>query len=160
MRTLERALSVGSLLSTLALAPGLAAQAADPNIGTWKLNVAKSTYDPGPGPKSMTITIEAAGQARKNTLSGVDPEGKPIRVTYTANYDGKDYPATGSAAYDMVSLKRIDANTSEITRKKDGKVVQTYVLVVTKDGKSLTSTMTGINAKGEKIHSVAVFEKQ
>ena len=160
MRTLERALSVGSLLSTLALAASLPAQAADPFTGTWKLNVAKSSYDPGPAPKSATVTIATSGQGRKVSSKGVDAQGKPTGTAYTANFDGKDYPITGSQDYDMVSVKRIDANTVESTRKKGSKVVQNLTSVVAKDGKSYTSTTTGTNAKGEKIHNVAVYDKQ
>jgi|SRR5579862_1864110 len=160
MRTQARAVSVGLAVSMLVLAASLPAQAGDPFTGTWKLNVAKSTYDPGPAPKSATVTIAAAGQGRKVTSKGVDAQGKPTGIAYTANFDGKDYPVTGSPDYDMVSLKRVDANTVATTRKKGGKVVQTMTSVVAKDGKSYTSTATGTNAKGEKIHTVAVYEKQ
>lgn len=134
----------------------------DAVIGTWKLNVVKSKYDPGPAPKSSTLIIEAMGQGIKVTAKGLDADGKVTGTEYTANYDGKDYPVTllGSQDYDTVSLKRIDAFGADGTRKKAGKVVQTYTRVVSQDGKVLTITTKGTNAKGQKVSNVAVYDKQ
>lgn len=103
----------------------------DAVIGTWKLNVAKSKYDPGPAPKGSTLTLEVAGDGIKVAAKGQDAEGKPTGTQYTAKYDGKDYPValTGSQDYDSLVLKRIDAFKAEGTRKKGGKVVQTYTRV-------------------------------
>ena len=132
----------------------------DPFIGTWKLNLAKSKFSPGPSPKSQTITYEAVGQGVKFTAKGTNAEGKPIDSQLTGNYDGKYYPITGNPDVDTVALKRIDANTVEITRKKAGKVVSTGTRVASKDGKTLTLTENGVNAKGEKISNTLVYDKQ
>jgi hypothetical protein len=135
---------------------------ADPSVGTWQLNVAKSKYDPGPAPKSNTVTIEAAGQGVKVSTKGVDAAGNPTGTQYTTALDGKDTPVTltGSQDYDSVSFKRIDERTVEGTRKKADKVVQTYSRVVSQDGKTMTITTKGTNAKGEKVNNVAVYEKK
>ena len=138
----------------------LSAQAADPIVGTWKLNVAKSTYSPGPAPKSISAKIEAAGEGEKLTADGVRGDDKPIRLEYTAQYDGKDNPITGSPTADTVSLKRLDANTTERTEKKGGKVTQTVTRKVSDDGKTMTVTYKGTDAKGQPINNVGVFEKQ
>ena len=79
---------------------------------------------------------------------------------YTAKYDGKDYPVTGSDTIDMIALKRINDRTTEATLKKSGKVVSTARRVVSKDGKMLTLTITGTNAKGQKMKNIAVYDKQ
>ncbi len=138
----------------------LSAQAADPIVGTWKLNVAKSTYSPGPAPKSLTAKIEAAGEGEKLTADGVRGDDTRIQVEYTAQYDGKDHPITGSPMADTVSLKRLDANTTERTDKKGGKVVQTLTRKVSSDGKTVTVTVKGTDAEGRPINNLAVFEKQ
>ena len=138
----------------------LSAQAADPLVGTWKLNVAKSTYSPGPAPKSLTAKIEAAGEGEKVTFDGVRGDDTPIQVVYTAQYDGKDHPITGSPMADTVSLKRLDANTTERTDKKAGKVVQTLTRKLSSDGKTMTVTIKGTDAEGRPINNVAVLEKQ
>ena len=138
----------------------LSAQAADLLVGTWKLNVAKSTYSPGPAPKSLTAKIEAAGEGEKVTADGVRGDDTPIRVEYTAQYDGKDYPISGSPMADTVSLKRLDANTTERTDKKGGKVVQTLTRKLSSDGKTATITIKGTDAEGRPINNLAVFEKQ
>ena len=138
----------------------LSAQAADPLVGTWKLNVAKSTYSPGPAPKSLTAKIEAAGEGEKVTADGVRGDDTPIQVVYTAQYDGKDHPITGSPMADTVSLKRLDANTTERTDKKGGKVTQTLTRKVSSDGKTMTVTYKGTDAEGRPINNLAVLEKQ
>jgi hypothetical protein len=90
----------------------------------------------------------------------VDADGKTTSFSYTAKYDGKDYPVSGTDLYDAISLKRINDHTTEATLKKDGKVVSTARRVVSKDGKLMTLTMTGTNPKGEKMKNIAVYEKQ
>ncbi|MDA1095429.1 MAG: hypothetical protein O3A25_19530 [Acidobacteria bacterium] len=129
-------------------------------IGTWKLNVAKSTFSPGPAPKSFTLVFAAAGQGVKLSAEGVEADGSKSAFTYTANYDGKDVPITGLAIVDTVSVKRINATTVERTDKKGGKVVQTHTRVMSADGKSFTSTQKGTNAQGQAVNNVQVFEKQ
>jgi hypothetical protein len=133
----------------------------DPAIGTWKLNPAKSKYDPGPVPKSNTIVITAAGEGRlKVSASGTDGNGNPTSVEYTVATDRKDVPVKGAPAYDGLSASRIDPNTTQLTRKKGGKVVQTATRAVSSDGKTMTVTTTGTDEKGRKINTVAVFDKQ
>jgi hypothetical protein len=138
----------------------VSAQTSDPRVGAWKLNVAKSKFSPGPPPQSNTLKVEASGQGEKVTTEGVNAEGGRTATQYTANYDGKDYPLTGSQIANTVSLKRIDARTTERTDKKDGKVVMTLTRVVSQDGKTMTVTAKGTNAQGQTVNNVAVWEKQ
>src|SRR5215470_1398125 len=93
----------------------------DPRIGTWKLNATKSKFDPGPPPQSLTVKVEPSGKGEKVTAEIVNADGTRTTTVYTANFDGKDYPLTGSPTADMVALRRIDANTTERTDKKGGK---------------------------------------
>jgi len=132
----------------------------DPAVGTWKMNPAKSKYDPGPVPKSNTIVITAVSNGIKVSAKGVDGEGNPTSTDYTVMYDRKDVPVKGPAAYDSVSASRIDPNTTQLTRKKGGKVVQTATRAVSSDGKTMIVTTTGTDEKGRKINTVAVFDKQ
>jgi hypothetical protein len=144
----------------LLLAPRPAAgQTADNFIGTWKLNVAKSKFSPGPGPKELTVTVEKAPGGFKLTAKGTQADGTPIANSYVATYDGKDVPVTGQA-WDAISTTLIDANTRHTVRKKGGKEMQVLHSVVAKDGKSYTTTTTGVNAQGEKINSTSVYDKQ
>ena len=145
-----------ALLATSAWAKG----GSNPMIGTWKLNLAKSKYSPGPAPKSVTVKIEQAGEGVKVTAEGVDGEDKPFSSEFTANYDGKDYPVTGSEMANTVSLKRIGPRTARRIDKKDGKVVLTATRVIAKDGKSYTFTSEGKNAEGQPFHNIALYDKQ
>jgi len=132
----------------------------DPSVGTWKLNLAKSKYSPGPAPTSQTVTITAAGMGLKVSAKGVDSAGKPTGADYTVAPDGKDAPVTGNPAWDSTYMTRIDASTTELTRKKAGKVVQTARRAISADGKTMTTTTTGTNEKGEKVSNVAVYDRQ
>ena len=146
-------------ISLLALGTGVLA--ADSNIGTWKLNLAKSKYSPGPAPKSQTLKIEALGaNGVKYTSDGADADGKPTHTAFQAQYDGKPNPFTGMADADMISYKRIDANTVESTTTLKGKPAVVSKAVVSADGKTRTLTQIGVNAKGEKVNNVLVYEKQ
>lgn len=131
----------------------------DPAVGNWKLNLAKSKFAPGTAPTNNTVLVEPAGQGIKVTSTTLRANGKRIEVHYTAYLDGKDYPVTGSPDYDTVSLKR-NGVTVEGTRKKDGKVVQTYQRVVSEDRKTMTVATTGKDASGQTLNSVAVFERR
>ncbi len=88
---------------------------------------------------------------------GVDAEGQPTHTEYTANYDGKDNPITGSAIADTVSLKRIDARTTQRTDKRGGKVVQTLTRKMSAD--VFTVTVKGTDAKGQPVNDVLVFAR-
>jgi hypothetical protein len=156
MRTRASVFILGVVLVTAA---GVLSAQSNPRVGTWHNNLAKSKYSPGPAPKSQVLKIEAAGEGEKVTSESVSSTGAKAVSVYTANYDGKPYPITGSETADMVSLKRIDANTSERTDSKGGKVVQTFQRVVSKDGKTMTVTVKGMNAQGQAISNVIVFEK-
>jgi hypothetical protein len=151
---------VAGMVSLIVLWPQATAAQADPHVGTWVLNVAKSKYMPGPPPKEQTSVYSAAGQGLKVSTKGTSADGKPTMTEFTANFDGKDYPVTGNPDWDAVSLRRVDSHTIEFTRKKSGKTVQTATSVVSKDGKTRTITSVGVNAQGQKLNTVGVYEKK
>jgi histidinol dehydrogenase len=138
----------------------LSAQSTDPRIGSWKLDVVKSKYDPGPAPKSAVLKIEPFEQGETNTSETVNADGTKTVIRYSANYDGKDYKLTGSPTADTVSLTRIDSHTTERTDKMGGKTVTVTRRVVAKDGKTFTATSKGTNAQGQTVHNVGVYVKQ
>jgi hypothetical protein len=147
--------------AVLVAAALVAAQAPDPFVGTWRLNAAKSKYTPGPAPKSITSTYEAAGKGYKVSVKNEPASGPVQQYSYTTALDGTDVPITGNNPNaDTISVKRIDARTLEIVNKKGGKVTTTQKQVVAADGKTRTVTTTGTDAQGQKVNNVAVFEKQ
>lgn len=131
----------------------------EPNMGTWKLNEAKSKFAAGAA-KNQTVVYTAAGDSIKVTVDGVDGEGKPAHNEWTGKFDGKDYAVTGDPASDMRSYKRVNGNTLALTTKKAGKVIASGKIVVAKGGKSRTVTTTGKDAKGKKVTNSAVYDKQ
>ena len=131
----------------------------DPQIGTWKLNEAKSKIGVG-SPKATTVVYAAAGDSVKVTVDGTDSDGKPIHSEWTGKFDGKDYPVTGSSTEDTRSYTKVDANTLAFTNKKGDKVTISGRAVVSSDGKTRTVTITGTDPKGKKFTSTAVYDKQ
>ncbi|HEV3419093.1 MAG TPA: hypothetical protein VG075_02210 [Candidatus Acidoferrum sp.] len=130
--------------------------------GKWTLNSAKSKFDPGPAPKSLTRTVVADGDGLKYTFEGVGADGKTLSYSFSVKFDGKDYPITGSmpSGADSISAKQVDANHYEATLKKGGKVIGTSKVTVSADGKVTTVDATGTNAAGAKTHDVQVYDKQ
>jgi hypothetical protein len=143
-------------LATLQPAP----QTSDPQLGTWTLNLAKSTFHPGPAPQSMIRRFEKTDDGIKYTSDTVDAAGKSIHVEYIANFDGGDYPLVGSRQAETIALKRVDAYTLEVTQKRNGKVVIIGTRVISKDGRIATVKNKGTDADGQAIDNVLVFEKR
>jgi hypothetical protein len=150
-----------AFVALVAFAALSSAQSKDPFIGTWRMNVAKSKYTPGPTPKSVTSTYEAVGQGYRVSVKNEPATGPVQQYSYTSNLDGKDVPVTGNNPNaDTIAVRRIDANTLETVNKKGGKTTTTQKNVVSADGKTRTVTTTGTDGTGQKINNVAVFEKQ
>lgn len=145
----------------LILAIAAKAQPADPFVGTWRLDLSKSKYSPGPAPKSTTTTYEVAGKGLKVSVKTEPASGPGQQWSYTSNLDGTDAPITGNNPNaDMAAVKRIDANTLEVVYKKAGKVTTTQRNVIASGGKTRTVTTTGTDAQGQKVNNVAVYVKQ
>lgn len=154
---MKRKALLGGLLVSL-FAAGIAL-AADGWIGTWKLNEAKSKFDPGVT-KNHTVVYEAVGDSIKVTIDGVDGSGKATHVEWTGKMDGKDYPSTGSTVDDARAYTKIDDHTLHVVLKKGGKEVGSAHVVVSADGKTRTVTASAPGPDGKKMNSTAVYDKQ
>jgi hypothetical protein len=141
-------------------ATALAQSQSDPHIGTWVLDVNRSKYTPGPPPRAQTSIYSVEGSVWKVATKGTGMLGQPTSTEFTMSFDGKDHPVRGNADWDAIAVKRVDSHTIEFTRKKGGKAVQSATSVVSKDGKTRTVTSTGVNARGDKVNSVAVYNRK
>jgi hypothetical protein len=130
-----------------------------PHMGTWKLNEGKSKIPAG-APKNHTTVYEAAGDMIKITVDGVNASGQPTHNEWTGKFDDKDYAVTGDTTSDMRAYKVVDTRTLTFANKKEGKVILTGRIVISKDGKSRTVTTSGTDADGKKIEAIAVYDKQ
>ncbi len=151
---------VAALAIVVGMPSGSMSQPADIVAGTWALNVSKSKMTPGPLPKSQTRTYEVTGKHMKSVQKGIDAEGKPTLVQFSANYDGKDYPYTGSPLWDTIAIRWVDDYTASFVQKKNGKVALTGKRVVSKNGKTMTISGKGTNADGKPAEIFLVFEKR
>jgi hypothetical protein len=149
---------VAGIIIVLALVT--VAAAADPFIGTWKMNTAKAkVIGPGTPDKSSIAKLEAIENGIKFTSDVVSADGKPSHIEFTAKFDGKDYPVKG-VDVDSIMVKKIKPNTLEYYFKKGGKVVSTYLAIVYKDGKTTSVTMKTKGPKGEDITIITPGDKQ
>jgi hypothetical protein len=137
----------------------VALAAANPLAGTWHLNVAKSKFLTNPAPKSAIAKVTTSKDGEISVhLSIVNGDGKKGEFQYTASYDGKEYPMSGSKVFDAISLKRVDDHTDEVIYKEKGKVIRTSKRVVSSDGKTLTITDEAPDGKSAPV--VSVWDRQ
>jgi hypothetical protein len=148
---------LAAIVFVLAAGSVLLAQS-NPFVGSWKLNLASSKYNPGPPPQSQTRTWDASGMVMVN---GVGATGKPFSYGYSVKGDGKESPTMGAIPNkaDMISTKKIDASTYEATFTKSGKKVETTTLKVSNGGKTLTIHAMG-SADAGFVENVQVLDKQ
>jgi hypothetical protein len=154
-----KAKTIGLALALYFVTAAVCFASTDVQMGTWKLNEAKSKFAPGAA-KNHTVVYEAAGDDVKVTVDGTDRDGKPLHNEWTGKFDGKDYPVTGDPESDARSYKQVNDHTLSLTVKKDGKVTLTGRIVVSADGKTRTVTTTGTDPQGKTIKNIAVYDKQ
>jgi hypothetical protein len=137
--------------------------AADNSLGTWKLNIEKSKYNPAPFPlKSLTVARETSDGGVRVTISGERSDGTPVNASYTTKYDGSPSSVSGSGTpYDTISIKQANANTFTDERKKTGTPYKgTGRTVISNGGKTMTLSTKGTNAEGKPYAGTLVFDKQ
>lgn len=152
---------MGRWIRLLSVTLGAAALiwAANPAVGTWKLNLAKSKYLPGPAPRSQTRIYAEVPGGIKATVTTVNEDGSKIEEEYPANNDRAAHQVTGNPDLDGVIMKRVDDSTAESTLIHAGVVIGTARRTVSPDGKTMTITYQG-TLGGEKVNNVAVYDKQ
>lgn len=146
-----------SLLAGLLLAAIAAPAATDHTnafTGTWKLNVAKSKFDPGPPPQSVTVTLAPDGTF---TVDEIDSKGNPVHLSHPWS-GGKEVPMQGIP--NATDVTRIHGREMDDTMKQAGKVVQTVHVVVAPDGKTSTATIHSNIPNEPERHDLEFYEKQ
>jgi len=155
---MKRTLTVAALVALSVLVPSVLLAQGNPLIGTWKQKV-----DASQTKFTRTLTYEAHGNGIKLTAQGTNEDGSSFRYTYTANFDGKDYPVSGTGVpgeADTIALKRVNHSTTDVTYKKAGKVILTGQYVISKDGKVLNGTAKATDENGKEVSGTFVWEKQ
>jgi hypothetical protein len=153
MRRIILACALAGILSVPAFGQGV-----DPLIGTWKLNLEKSTYIGIQPPKSQTNTWSGEGQNFINTVEGVDGQGQATHVVFRHIYDGMPHPTTGNPNYDSTAYTRV-GNTINGVRFRQGKPVEVNQGIIV-PSKTYTFRAEGINANNQPYHQVLVFDRQ
>ena len=153
---------VFALIAVVAVAFTVSGQSSDPWSGTWKVNLAKSKYTPGPPPThAATVKMEASENGLKTAIDGVNAQGQATHTVTNGKFDGKDYPTAGAPAPNSTqALNRIDDHSFQTVGKVDGKVTVTTKVAISSDGRTLTATQTGKDAQGRTVDNVIVADKQ
>lgn len=160
MQTTFRNLLVGAILALGASVALAAAPAADPVIGSWTLNLAKSKFSADHAPKSQTRTYTNSAKGIVLTVKTIAADGKEHTSTMTFEADGKPYAMTGNPAIDTVAVTRVNSHTVTSVQTKGGAPAGTSVRHVSKDGKTLTLTQKGTLAAGGNYEDVSVYDRQ
>ena len=132
--------------------------AANPHLGTWKLNEGKSKIAPETG-KNQTVVYTEMKDKMKVTVDGVDKDGKPRHGVWEGKTDGKAYKTEGNMSWDSMAYKVVNDHTYELTAMKGGKVISSGKSTISADGKTRTVTMSG-TMDGKKFKNKAVYDKQ
>jgi hypothetical protein len=150
-----------SIIMTMVLCfVGLAASFAEnPNMGTWKLNEAKSKIPAGMMKNTMVV-YSADGDNIKVVTDGTDGKGNPMHTEWTGKFDGKDYPLSGDPTADSRSYKKLNERILTLANMKDGNVTTSGRIVVSADGKTRKLTVSAKDSAGKQITSTAIYDKQ
>ncbi len=155
---MNKLLKAASIIAALTVAG--AVFGADSAIGTWKLNLSKSTFSPGPPPKEQTRTYSESAGGISLLIQSTAADGKKTSTSVTYKGDGSPAPISGNPNFDTVAVKRVDDYTVNSTQMKNGKTVGTGVRTVSKDGKTLTYKQEYTDANGTKMHNTEVYDRQ
>jgi hypothetical protein len=158
MRT-GKALFLGSILALLVPVVMAADAAADSSVGTWKLNVAKSTFGSGIIPKSETRTYAATSLGTHVVIESEDAAGKKSKTETLLTYDGQPQKVVGNPDFDAVSTKRLDQYETTADLIKGGKVIGSLRRLVSKDGKTMTINQRVLRADGSTEASLEYYER-
>jgi hypothetical protein len=126
-------------------------------LGTWELDLSRSTYFPGPPPRSETRTYTADNNGVLGVIRRVYANGQAETIEYRSDFD-HEQAVTGTPAYDSIRLKMIDELTAESTLSHAGTVFGTARRAISPDGKSLTITFVR-KTSDDTVRNIAIYRR-
>ena len=154
------ALSLSGTDATTGTSESQRPTAADRVLGTWRLNIAKSKFNPGPPPESQTRAYELYRDGIRTTVRTVYAGGNTSFVQFVSDYSGDQVPISGSPDADMIALKSVDADTAEAELYHAGRAIGRVRRVISRDGQTMTIAVELNNLEGVRVTNLQVFEKQ
>lgn len=143
----------------LLIGPSVAAQAPDPLVATWEVNMAKSTYQPGPAPKRLTMVVTPDANGYRIVQDLVATDGQTVHSVFNLRPDAKPYPIEGQPGA-TVTTTRVDARTYERVTRVNGTVTIASRTVVAPDGRTRTTVTTGTDAQGQTVHELVLYDRK
>ena len=159
---MKRLINLFAVLVVAAVVAGPLKAQANPFVGTWKLNLAKSKYEGTPAPKSLTRTVSAEGGGLKYVFEGEAADGSKISYSFTSKLDGLDSAVSGvgmAGGADTVALTKVSAHKISGVSKKGGTKIGTVYTAISGDGKSVTVN-TKAKIDGKEVKTQQVYNKQ
>ena len=161
MQTPRTILAIAITIGVLLLPSALRSQAEASWVGTWRLNLAKSAYNPGPPPfKSAVSKIEQSENGLTIIYDMVGPRGQTAHREWTGKFDGRDYAVEGVDYVLTNAYSQVAERTYKVVVKVDGEVTSIATIVIAPDGKSMTTVTAGRNAQGREVNTTTVYDKQ
>lgn len=159
---MKKPLEICAVIALALSITALVSAQTDPFLGTWKLNVQKSKFAPGPARKSESRIVTPGPMGMKVSIKRVNADASTQEFEYTTNLDGKSYPIIGDGpeGADSIAVNLTAPGTMQSTLTKAGKAVSTATISVSTDGKVLTIKSTGKQTDGKQFNNVAVYDKQ
>jgi hypothetical protein len=149
-----------ALLVPMVMLEAIAADdGSDSSLGTWKLNVAKSTFGSGPAPKSETRTYSEISMGTHVVIESEDASDKKNKAETLLTHNGQPQKIVGNADFDSVTTRRLDKYETTADLLRNGKVIGTLRRLVSKDGKSMTINQKVTRPDGTTETSMGFYER-
>ena len=130
-----------------------AAQRANPRYGVWKLR------SDAPPPSLNVMTYEPWGDGgMKITVESTNARGGESKWSYDTMFDGEFQPVTGREGVET-AVEVVDEFTNRITSRRDGRVTQVIINVLSEDGNRIDNEYRSTDADGNERVSHAVYER-
>jgi hypothetical protein len=113
----------------------------DPIVGTWELDVAASTFMPGPPLRSELRVYEPEHEGIKATVVTTYADGRRTTFEYVTSYNDVTAAVTGSQTSDAIRMRKVDAYTAEAVLLLGGSIVGQTSRVVAQDRRTMTITL-------------------
>jgi hypothetical protein len=155
----RKTLIVASALCVVVTALQAAQPEVDSSAGTWKLNVAKSSFAQNPAPASATRIYTVTPEGTRLVIEEEFADGRKTRVDTRITYDGKPH-AVSNRDYDSIASRRVNSNETLADLLLNGKVIGSLRREVSADGKTMKINYLIHKPDGTTVSSVSVYERQ
>jgi hypothetical protein len=131
----------------------------DSFLGTWEINLAKSSITRGAPPVTEVIVNTTEPGGYRSLLAVVNATSTSVEIHHF-NFDGAFHRTEGSDPREL-SFKRVDASTVEQDTRRGTEVTVHRRIQISADGKTMTYIANGKSGSGQPYaNDTRVYEKR